>query len=105
MPSLFRQRYEESLRDGKPTLYRWLLENGELSSHLDEVSQAAEKEFDAIFAALQFKSEPTSYLEKAQHLETLASQAREMVMDEILVRDNDLVPDFYRNDGPEAPEG
>ena len=97
MPSLFRQRYEESLRDGKPTLYRWLLENGELSSHLDEVSQAAEKEFDAIFAALRFKSEPTSYLEKAQHLETLASQAREMVMDALLIRDDHPIPDGYPN--------
>jgi len=97
MPSLFRQRYEESLRDGKPTLYRWLLENGELSSHLDEVSQAAEKEFDAIFAALQFKSEPTSYLEKAQHLETLASQAREMVMDALVIRDDHPIPDGYPN--------
>jgi hypothetical protein len=98
MPSAFRQRYEESLREGKPTLYRWLLENGELSSHLDEVSQAADQEFDTVLALLRLQSpEPTSYREKAQRLETLASQARELVMDALLIRDDHPIPDGYPN--------
>src|SRR5690349_15200472 len=98
MPSPFRQRYEESLRDRKPTLYRWLLENGELSSHLDVVSQAAEQDFDMVFAALRAQGpEPTSYLDNAQHLEALASQARGIVMDALLIRDDHPIPDGYPN--------
>jgi len=96
MPSPFRHPYEKSLRDGKPALYRWLVAHGELSSHLDELSQAADKEFDVIFAALRAQSpEPTPYLEKTQHLQTLASRTREMVMDALLIRDDSPLSDGY----------
>ena len=106
MSSRFRQPYEESLRNARPNRYSQLLETGELSSHLDEVCQAADEKFDLTFARLKEETAtPMSSLGKANYLWMLATQAREMVMDEILVRDNDLVPDFYRNDGPEAPEG
>ena len=42
MPSLFWHLYEESLREGKPNLYRQLEASGELTSHLDEVAKAYE---------------------------------------------------------------
>ena len=90
MPSLFRHLYEESLREGKPNLYRQMEASGELTSHLDEVAKAAYATFDSILAALRKQSpEPTSLLEKAQHQRTLASQATEMVLDSILIRDDD----------------
>ena len=106
MSSPFRQPYEESLKNARPNRYLQLLETGELSSHLDEVCRLADQEFDAIFARLKEETaKPTSSLGKANYLWMLATQAREMVMDEILIGDNDLVPNSYRNDGPEAPEG
>ena len=106
MSSPFREPYEDSLKNARPTRYLQLLETGVLSSHLDEVCQEADEKFDLTFARLKEETAtPISSLGKANYLWMLATQAREMVMDEILVRDNDLVPDFYRNDGPEAPEG
>jgi len=106
MSSPFREAYEQSLKNATPTRYLQLLETGVLSSHLDEVCQEADEKFDLTFARLKEETAtPISSLGKANYLWMLATQAREMVMDEILVRDNDLVPDFYRNDGPEAPEG
>ena len=106
MSSPFREAYEDSLKNARPTRYLQLLETGVLSSHLDEVCQEADEKFDLTFARLKEETAtPISSLGKANYLWMLATQAREMVMDEILVRDNDLVPDFYRNVGPEAPEG
>jgi len=106
MSSPFREAYEQSLKNARPTRYLQLLETGVLSSHLDGVCQEADEKFDLTFARLKEETAtPISSLGKANYLWMLATQAREMVMDEILVRDNDLVPDFYRNDGPEAPEG
>src|SRR5262245_7652975 len=106
MKRSLRYRYEESLKEARPSLYRWLQANGELSSHLDQVSQRANQEFDSIFAALLEESpEPTSYLERAQHLQTLASQATEMVMESLLVQEGDPIPDANRNDDRETPKG
>jgi hypothetical protein len=105
MSSPFRQPYEESLENARPNRYLQLLETGELSSHLDEVCRVADQEFDSIFALLtEETAKPVSSLGKANYLWMLATQAREMVMDELLRRDNDLVPDLDRNDGPEATE-
>jgi len=39
--------------------------------------------------------EPTPYLEKTQHLQTLASRTREMVMDALLIRDDSPLSDGY----------
>ena len=107
MSSPFRQPYEESLKNARPNRYLQLLETGELSSHLDEVCRVADQEFDAIFARLtEETAKPLSSLGKANYLWMLATQAREMVMDEILIRDDDpVVADFHRNDGSEAAEG
>ena len=106
MSSPFRQPYEESLKNARPNRYLQLLETGELSSHLDEVCQEADEKFDLTFARLKEETAtPISSLGKANYLWMLETQARDMVMDEILIRDDDLVLDFHRNDGPEAAEG
>ena len=106
MSSPFRQPYEESLKNARLNRYLQLLETGELSSHLDEVCRVADQEFDSIFARLKEETAtPISSLGKANYLWMLETQARDMVMDEILIRDDDLVLDFHRNDGPEAAEG
>jgi len=106
MSSPFRQPYEESLKNARPNRYLQLLETGELSSHLDEVCRVADQEFDSISARLKEETAtPISSLGKANYLWMLETQARDMVMDEILIRDDDLVLDFHRNDGPEAAEG
>ena len=107
MSSPFRQPYEESLRNARPNRYLQLLETGELSSHLDEVCQAADEKFDLTFARLKEETAtPMSSLGKANYLWMLGAQALEMVMDEILNRDDDpVVADFHRNDGSEAAEG
>ena len=97
MSSPFRQPYEESLKNARPNRYLQLLETGELSSHLDEVCRVADQEFDSIFARLKEETaKPTSSLGKANYLWMLETQAHEMVMDEILIRDDDLVLDFHR---------
>ena len=106
MSSPFRQPYEESLRNARPNRYLQLLETGELSSHLDEVCQAADEKFDLTFARLKEETAtPMSSLGKANHLWMLGAQALEMVMDDILIRDDDPVADFHRNNGSEAAEG
>jgi hypothetical protein len=106
MSSPFREPYEASLKKSRPNVYRELLETGALSSHLDEVCRAADQEFDSIFVRLKEETaRPMSSLGKANYLWMLGAQARDMVMDEILIRDDDLVPDSYRNDGPKAAEG
>jgi len=106
MSSPFRQPYEESLKNARPNRYLQLLETGELSSHLDEVCQAADEKFDLTFARLKEETAtPMSSLGKANHLWMLGAQALEMVMDDILIRDDDPVADFHRNNGSEAAEG
>ena len=90
MSSPFREPYEESLREAKPELYRQLEASGELTSHLDDVASAADKEFDSIFAELRNESpEPARIVDKAQHVHMLALQATYMVLDSILIPDDD----------------
>src|SRR5690349_14099989 len=103
MESQFRRPYEELLKNARPDLYRRLQGTGDLSSHLDEVARVADQEFDSICAQLRdYGPEPTSRLGKANHAWMLESQAFEMVMDTLPIRDDDLVPDIYPSDGPEA---
>jgi len=90
MSSPFRQPYEESLKNARPNRYLQLLETGELSSHLDDVCRVADQEFDSILAGLKDETaKPMSSLGKANHLWMLETQAHEMVMDGILIRDDE----------------
>ena len=105
IPSQFRHPYEESLKSARPNLYRQLQESGELSRHLDEVTQAADQEFESICARLRdFGPEPTSNLGKANYAWMVRSQAWEMVMDLLRIRGDDRVADIDRNDDPERAE-
>jgi hypothetical protein len=72
---------------------------------LDEVCRVADQESDSICAGLRdYGPEPTSKLGKANHVWMVESQAREMVMDTLLIQDRALVPDLDRNDDPETSE-
>src|SRR5687768_8145560 len=80
--------YENSLREGKPELYRQLQASGTLEDHLADMDTAAQLEFESTFSALQKQQvAPDSFLERVQHFTALASQARELVLNDLLVRD------------------
>jgi hypothetical protein len=50
---------------------------------------AVQLEFESTFRALQTNLvAPDSFLERVHHFTALASQARELVLDHLLVRDN-----------------
>ena len=99
MSSQFREMYEDSLRQEKPDRYRELKASGQLAAHLDEAGTAAQKEFDAVFSALN-KQEPgpTLFLDKAVYLKMLAAQAREMAVEAVLSRPNIPMARAYQND-------
>jgi hypothetical protein len=86
----FGKAYHESLREGNPELYEHLRASGALAGHLAEVDGAAQLEFDSTLAALLKQHPPSafSFLERLQHVTALASQAREIVMNDLLVRDD-----------------
>ena len=85
----FGRAYEHSMRDGNRELYRQLQADGVLTEHLVEIDNAAQLEFESTFAALRRQhSAPSSFLERVQHLNALASYARELVLNDLLVRDD-----------------
>ena len=85
----FGRTYERSLRDGNPELYRQLQATGTLEEHLEDMDSSAQVTFESTFAALQKQHvAPDSFLERVQYFMTLASQARELVLNDLLVRDD-----------------
>ena len=80
--------HETSLRENQPARYAAHKRAGTLLAHLESMDQQATQTFDGLFAALlKQHPAPTSYLARVQHLETLRSQAEEVVMQDVLVKD------------------
>ena len=89
----FGRAYERSLRNAKPHFYRKLQVQGALDAHLAEVDAVAQFEFESIYAALQRQNPaPEASLERMQHNLFVASQAQEVVLDAILIRDDEPEP-------------
>lgn len=84
---LFAKAYHCSLREGNPELYAQLRANGALAEHLAEVDSAAQSELDATLAAHLKQNPPLAFgfLERLHYVTALASQAREIVMHDLLV--------------------
>lgn len=80
--------HEESLRENQPKRYAAHQKAGTLKAHLESVDQQATQTFDSLIAVLVKQNPPPEgYLAKVQHLQTLRSQAEEVVIREVLVKD------------------
>lgn len=86
--SQFGRRYLETLRAHRPRLYQDLTAAGELYDHVHGVDTRANATFQELIVAMQNAHPlPQNSEERSQAMFGIASQAREIVMNEILVRD------------------
>ena len=86
--SQFGKAYLETLKQNRPKLYQQLRAAGELNVHLAAIDRRASATFQEIVAQLS-KNLPADDEERAQALMGISSQARELVMSEILVREEE----------------
>jgi len=84
----FGQAFLESFRVNRPEEYQALKDAGELETAAQEVESRASQQYESLFADLQ-KQHPVpksaSYPERVAHVSGLAQQARELVLQEIVV--------------------
>ena len=86
----FGKAYLETLEQNRPNAYRDLAAGGKLHDHVHQVDRRANEAFQDIVARLMNVSPlPENDLDWEQVLTGIASQARELVMNEILVRDEE----------------
>ena len=77
--------YEEALKAQRPEEYHRLKASGELQQVLDTAGRRGSELWNQRFSYLRRQNPgPRSHLELAQHLNVLASMAREYVAEELL---------------------
>lgn len=82
--------HEASLRESRPDTYRALVEEGSLEDYLDGVEESAQATYEGTLHALMRQgSEPQGYVERVAWLQTLDAQAREIVLQDLLVPDEE----------------
>lgn len=100
--------HEESLRQNQPAQYRALKASGRLAAYLAEVEESAEASYETIRSQLMRQDPgPASYLQRVQHLRTLDGQAKELVMHDLLVPDEETQRAIEQGgylDPPESPD-
>lgn len=95
--SQFGQAFLSSLEENRPQEYQRLKASGELARLASDVDERANDQYWNLVAELRKQSPgPEGALAQAQHLNVLANQARELVLDEVLVRD----PEESREENP-----
>lgn len=91
MLSQYGHAFLRSLEENRPEEYRLLERSGRLQAEAEEVDRRANEQFQDTLAQLRKANPgPRSSLEQAQHLNGLANQARELVLDEVLVKPKEL---------------
>ena len=88
--SQFGKAYLETLERNRPQMYRDLRRAGQLHDHVHQLDRRANATYQDLLIKLQEANPlPEGSEERAQALSGIASQARELVMNEILVRDEE----------------
>jgi hypothetical protein len=86
----FGRRYEQSLRENRPTLYMEYKKSGELEKHLRLMDGFGHRLFDSAISALLKQAPcPTESIGKAQHMSVLRNQAEEITNEQLLVLDEE----------------
>lgn len=86
--SRFGQAFLRSLEQNRPEEYARLKAGGDLDSLAAQVDARAQSQYEHLVAELQRTNPlPTEYAARASALMALQSQAEELVMDEVLVKD------------------
>ena len=84
----FGRMFSESLKENRPEEYRALEESGELAKAVEAVEQRAEAQYHDLLAQLQHQHpapKDADYPARVQHTMGLAQQARELVLNELVV--------------------
>jgi Transposon-encoded protein TnpV len=86
MEQTFARLYRETLKEQKPELYQKLQTSGQLKAHVQQQASRVNVQFQSQFAALlkQHPGPQEDTIARSQHLSVLASQAREVVVSELL---------------------
>lgn len=82
------QKFLDSLRENRPETYRSLQGSGDLESMAAEIEERAQSQFQTLMASFRQHNPPKpewDYLQRVQHEMVLASQVRELVLDDLLV--------------------
>jgi hypothetical protein len=88
---MFEKAFLESLEESRPEEYRRLKASGQLRVVAEEAAQRADDQHHTLLSQLRRQDPgPASSLLQAQHLNTLSQQAREIVLDELMVKPNEL---------------
>jgi hypothetical protein len=87
----FGRAHAESLRENRPETYRALHRNGMLVSYLAALDREAQQMFESTVMEMLKANPPKgdSFLLRVQHVETIAQQARELMLDEVVVRETE----------------
>ena len=86
----YSQLYLDSLKENQPELYAALEAKGQLRQIADEIGERAQSQFENLLAQLQRENPlPTNPVDRVTALHGLESQANELVMAELLVRDEE----------------
>lgn len=89
----FGRAHEESLRENRPGAYAELRRDGTLLGYLAEIDEWAQNAYTSTVMAMPKANPPTgdSFLERVQHTQTIAQQVRELVMDNVILREDESV--------------
>ena len=88
-PGIFGKAFLDSLQQNRPEEYRNLKDAGQLESSAAAVDARANEQYQALLKQLSDQDPDLAklpYPQKVQRMQGLAEQARELVLDEVLVR-------------------
>ena len=88
--SRFGRAYRQSLEQNRPTTFRAMEARGSLARHLQDVDEAAQSQFEGLMRAFEASEKlPEGHLARAAALDGMRSRAEEIVMSDLLVKDEE----------------